>query len=130
MAKAEGKFLCTLPPTQGGGIGHQGEVPNGLHAIHRGSVLEGHRPPPPWAGRFYGMDKAGELLPQIGGSTRPQETKCSVVDRKVGLSLRDLTAASTVRMPLCLIICLACSGQNSLCAATTSLVEEIDISLD
>ena len=36
--------------------------------------------------------------------------QCSVVDRKVGLSLRDITAASTVRMPLHLIICLACSG--------------------
>ena len=58
------------------------------------------------------------------------ETECSVVDRKVGLSLRDLAAASMVRMPLCLIICLACSGQNSLCATTTSLVEEIDISLN
>ena len=36
--------------------------------------------------------------------------QCSVVDRKVGLSLRDIAAASTVRMPLGLIICLACSG--------------------
>ena len=35
--------------------------------------------------------------------------QCSVVDRKVGLSLRDIAAASTVRMPLRLIICLACS---------------------
>ena len=36
--------------------------------------------------------------------------QCSVVDRKVGLSLRDIAATSTVRMPLRLIICLACSG--------------------
>ena len=36
--------------------------------------------------------------------------QCSVVDRKVGLSLRDIAATSMVRMPLCLIICLACSG--------------------
>ena len=35
---------------------------------------------------------------------------CSVVDRKVGLFLRDIAAASMVRMPLHLIICLACSG--------------------
>ena len=48
------------------------------------------------------------------------ETEGSVVDRKVGLSLEDLAATSTVRTPLCLIIYLACS---------TSLVEEIDISL-
>ena len=27
------------------------------------------------------------------------ETECSVVDRKVGLSLKDLAAASTVRTP-------------------------------
>ena len=58
------------------------------------------------------------------------ETECSVVDRKVGLSLRDLATASMVRTPLCLIICLACSGQNSPCTATTSSVEEIDISLN
>ena len=36
--------------------------------------------------------------------------QCSVVDRKVGLSLRDIAATSMVRTPLCLIICLACSG--------------------
>ena len=36
--------------------------------------------------------------------------QCSVVDRKVGLSLRDIAAASMVRMPLHLIICSACSG--------------------
>ena len=36
--------------------------------------------------------------------------QCSVVDRKVGLSIRDIAAASTVRMPLRLIICSACSG--------------------
>ena len=36
--------------------------------------------------------------------------QCSVVDRKVGLSLRDIAAASMVRMPLHLIMCLACSG--------------------
>ena len=58
------------------------------------------------------------------------ETECSVVDRKVGLSLRDLAAASMVRMPLCLIICLACSGLNSPCTTTTSSVEEIDIMLN
>ena len=58
------------------------------------------------------------------------ETKCSVVDRKVGLCLRDLAATSMVRMPLHLIICLACSGRNSPCTATTSSVEEIDISLN
>ena len=58
------------------------------------------------------------------------ETECSVVDRKVGLSLRDLAAASTVSTPLHLIIYLACSGLNSLCTATTSLVQEIDISLN
>ena len=71
MGKGEGKILCTPPLTQGGSIGHQGEVPNGLHAIHRGSVLEGHGPPPPRAVRFYGMDQAGELLSWIGGSTGP-----------------------------------------------------------
>ena len=71
MAKAERKILHTPPSTQAGGIGHQGEVPNGLHAVHRGSVLEGHGPLPPWSVRFYGVDQAGELLPQIGGSTRP-----------------------------------------------------------
>ena len=59
-----------------------------------------------------------------------QETECSVVNRKVGLSLGVLAAASMVRMPLCLIICLACSGRNSPHAATTSSVEEIDISLN
>ena len=58
------------------------------------------------------------------------ETECSVVDRKVGLSLRDLAAISTVRMPLHFIICLVCSGLNSPCAATTSSVEEIDIILN
>ena len=36
--------------------------------------------------------------------------QCSVVDRKVGLSLRDIAAASMVRTPLHLIICSACSG--------------------
>ena len=36
--------------------------------------------------------------------------QCSVVDRKVGLSLTDIAATSTVRMPLRFIICLACSG--------------------
>ena len=36
--------------------------------------------------------------------------QCSVVDRKVGLSLTDIAATSTVRMPLHFIICLACSG--------------------
>ena len=71
MGKAQRKILHTLPPTQGGGIGHQGEVPNGLHAICRGSVLEGHGPPPSWSVRFYSVDQAGELLSQIGGSTGP-----------------------------------------------------------
>ena len=71
MGKAERQILHALPPAQGGGIGHQGKVPNGLHAVHRGAVLEGHRPPPQWAARFYRIDKAGELLPWIGGSTRP-----------------------------------------------------------
>ena len=41
MGKNEGPILCALPPTQGGSIGHQGEVPNGFHAVHRGAVLEG-----------------------------------------------------------------------------------------
>ena len=36
--------------------------------------------------------------------------QCSVVDRKVGLSLRDIAATSMVRTPLRFIICLACSG--------------------
>ena len=36
--------------------------------------------------------------------------QCSVVDRKVGLSLRDIAAVSMVRTSLCLIIYLACSG--------------------
>ena len=71
MGKNKGPFFCTLPPAQGGGIGHHGEVPNGLHAIHRGAVLESHRPPPQWAARLYGMDQAGEILPWIGGSTGP-----------------------------------------------------------
>ena len=68
---AEREVLLTLPPAQGGGIGHQGKVPNGLHAVHRGTFLEGHGPLLQWALRFYGLDKAGELLPWIGGSTRP-----------------------------------------------------------
>ena len=34
----------------------------------------------------------------------------SVVDRKVGLSLRDIAATSMVRTPLHLVIRLACSG--------------------
>ena len=49
MGKNKGPIFRTLPPAQGGGIGHQGEVPNGLHAIHREAVLEGHRPLPQWA---------------------------------------------------------------------------------
>ena len=71
MGKGEGQILHTLPPTQGGSIGHPGGAPNGLHAIHRGLVLEGHGPPPLRAVRFYGMDQAGELLSWIGGSTGP-----------------------------------------------------------
>ena len=71
MGKNEGPILCTLPPAQGGSIGHQGEVPNGFYAVHRGAVLEGHRPLPQWAVRLYGMDQAGELLPWIGSSTGP-----------------------------------------------------------
>ena len=69
--KLKDKVLHVLPPVQGGGIGHQEKVPNGLHDMHRRTFLEGHRPLPQWAPRFYGLDKAGELLPQIGGSTRP-----------------------------------------------------------
>ena len=71
MGKGERQILRTLPPAQGGSIGHQGGAPNGFHAIHRGSVLEGHGPLPPWAVRFYGMDEVGELLSWIGGSTGP-----------------------------------------------------------
>ena len=71
MGKGEGQILCPLPPAQGGSIGHQGEVTNGFHAVHRGAVLEGHGPLPQWAVRLYGMDQAGELLSGIGGSTGP-----------------------------------------------------------
>ena len=70
MGEAKGKVLHTLPPTQGGGIGHQEKVPNGLHGVHRRTFPEGHGPPPQWALRLYCLDKAGELLPRIGGSTR------------------------------------------------------------
>ena len=42
---AQGHLLLILPPAQGGGIGNQGKVPDGLHAVHRGPFLEGHRPP-------------------------------------------------------------------------------------
>ena len=71
MGKNKGPILQTLPPAQGGGIGHQGEVPNGFHAFYRGAVLEGHGPLPPQAVRLYGMDQTGELLSRIGGSTGP-----------------------------------------------------------
>ena len=71
MGKGEVQILHPLPTTQGGSIGHQGEVPDGFHAIHRGAVLEGHGPPPQWAARLYSMDQAGELLSRIGGSTGP-----------------------------------------------------------
>ena len=69
MGKNKGPIFHTLPPAQGGGIGHQAEVPNGLHAIHRGAVLEVHGPLPQWAARLYGIDQARELLSWIGGST-------------------------------------------------------------
>ena len=71
MGKNKGPILRTLPPAQGGSIGHQREVPNGLHAFDRGAVLEGHGPPPPWTVRLYGIDQAGELLSWIGGSAGP-----------------------------------------------------------
>ena len=38
------------------------------------------------------------------------ETECSVVDRKVGLSLKDLAATSTVRMPFTLYYLLSLFG--------------------
>ena len=41
MGEAKGKILHTLPPAQGGGIGHQGKVPNGLHGMHRRTFPEG-----------------------------------------------------------------------------------------
>ena len=62
MGEAKGDVL---PPAQGGGIGHQGKVPNGLHGMHRRTFLEGHGPPLQWPQRFYGLDKAGELLPKL-----------------------------------------------------------------
>ena len=71
MGKNKGPSLHTLPPAKGGSTGHQGEVPNGLHAFDRGAVLEGHRPPPPRTSRLHGIDQTGELLPWIGGSTGP-----------------------------------------------------------
>ena len=40
MGEAKGDVLHVLPPTQGGGIGHQGKVPNGLHGMHRRTFLE------------------------------------------------------------------------------------------
>ena len=54
------------------------------------------------------------------------ETGSSVVDWKVGLS-QDLAATSNGKNAFYSFICLACSGRYSLCAATTSLVEEIVI---
>ena len=71
MGEAKGDVLHILPPAQGGGIGHQGKVPNGLHGMHRRTFLEDHGPLPQWPQRFYGLDKAGELLPWTSGSTRP-----------------------------------------------------------
>ena len=38
MGQNKGPILQTLPPTQGGSTGHQGEVPIGLHAFDRGAV--------------------------------------------------------------------------------------------
>ena len=67
MGKGERQILHPPPPAQGGDVGHQGEMPNGLHAVHRGAILEGHGPPTQWTARFHGVDKAGELLPRIGG---------------------------------------------------------------
>ena len=36
--------------------------------------------------------------------------QCSVVDRKAGLSFRDIVFISKGKTPLCLFCCLACSG--------------------
>ena len=52
------------------------------------------------------------------------ETESPVVDWKVGLS-QDLAATSNGKNTFYSFICLACSGCYSLCAATTSSVEEI-----
>ena len=71
MGKNKVPILHTLPPAQEGSIGHQGEVPNGLHAFDRGAVLEGHGPPPSRAARLYRMDQAGELLSWTSGSIGP-----------------------------------------------------------
>ena len=54
------------------------------------------------------------------------ETGSFVVDWKVGLS-QDLAATSNGKNALYSFICLACSSHYSLCAATTSSVEEIVI---
>ena len=54
------------------------------------------------------------------------ETGSFVVDWKVGLS-QDLAAASNGKNAFYSFICLACLGRHSLCATTTSSVEEIVI---
>ena len=52
------------------------------------------------------------------------ETESSVVDWIVGLS-QDLAATSNSKNAFYSFICLACLGRYSLCATTTSSVEEI-----
>ena len=52
------------------------------------------------------------------------ETESPIVDWKVGLS-QDLAATSNGKNTFYSFICLACLGHYSLCATTTSLVEEI-----
>ena len=44
MGKDERKIFHPPPSTQRGDVGHQREVPNGVHALCGGAVLEGHGP--------------------------------------------------------------------------------------
>ena len=67
MGKDEREVFHPPPPTQGGDVGHQREVPNGVHALHGGAVLEGHRPLTQWTVGFHWVDKTGKLLSWIGG---------------------------------------------------------------
>ena len=64
--KLKDKFFTHSLPHKEEALG----IKERLHGVHRRTFLEGHRPPPQWALKLYGLDKAGELLPQIGGSTR------------------------------------------------------------
>ena len=67
MDKGEGGVLHPSPPTQGGDVGPQRGVPNGLYALRGGAVLEGHRPLTHWTVGFHRVDKTRKVLSHIGG---------------------------------------------------------------